>query len=125
MAILAGAIMTVFSIYTQSLVEIRRAKNRTIATNFAQMMMETIVSSPYDAPSYTGLSTACALPETHPLSNDLLAWKRALDTFPTSAEGMITVAPGQHSHVITIEVRYDDYRKTTRSTLALKIRKKE
>ena len=76
-AILATAIMSVFVIYSQCLVEIRRAKNRTLATNFTQMMMEMIISSPYPPSVFHSFSTADEPPDDHPVKNDLNVWKTA------------------------------------------------
>ena len=121
MAILATVIMTVFSIYTQCIVEIRRAKNRTLATNFARMMVEMIVSSPHAPSHYDGLSTAVTPPGDNPASHDLLTWKTALDAFPTAAAGTISASLEQYSHLVSVEIRYEDYGKTTANTLSIRI----
>ena len=123
-AILAAAIMSVFTIYAQCIVEIRRAKNRTMATNSAQMMMEMIASSPYAVSNYHGLATTTDPPAENPAKNNLLAWKSALQTFPTSAIGTISVVDELYSHVVTVKISYDDYSKRTVNTLSLKIGKR-
>ena len=56
-AILAVAIVTVFGIYSYCMVEIRRAKLRTVATNCGQQMMEMICSTPHDISNYHDLTT--------------------------------------------------------------------
>jgi prepilin-type N-terminal cleavage/methylation domain-containing protein len=123
-AILAAAMMSVFTIYTQCIVEIRRAKNRTMATNAAQMMMEMIASSPHAVLSYHGLATTTDPPAGNPARNDLLVWKSALQAFPTSAIGTISVVDELYSNVVTVQVSYDAYGKNTTNTLSLKIRKR-
>jgi prepilin-type N-terminal cleavage/methylation domain-containing protein len=123
-AILGTAIMSVFTIYTQCIVEIRRVKNRTIATNAAQMMIEMISSSPYAVSNYHGLTTATEPPVDNPVRNDLLAWKSALQTFPASAIGTISVVDELYSHLVTVEISYNDYGRKTTNTLSLKIGKR-
>jgi type II secretion system protein I len=71
-AILAAAMMSVFAIYVHCTVELRRAKNRTLATNFAQQMMEMICAAPQLLAHYQGLTTAADPPVDNPVSADLL-----------------------------------------------------
>jgi len=124
-AILAFAIMTVFSIYSYCTVEIRRAKNRTIATNCAQQMMEMICSSPHDISNYQGLTTASTPPAGNPARADLLRWKSILQTsFPAQAVGTISVADEPYSIVVTVTIGYNNYGRETASTLSTKIAKK-
>jgi prepilin-type N-terminal cleavage/methylation domain-containing protein len=123
-AILTVAVMSVFMIYTQCTVEIRRAKNRTIATNYAQQMMEMISSTPYNIFYYHGLTTTSDPPADNPVRDDLLRWKAALQTFPTRATGIISVVADQespHSIVVTVKITYDNYGREVTNTLSLKI----
>lgn len=120
-AILATAIMSVFAIYSQCLVEIRRAKNRTLATNFTQMMMEMIVSSPYPPSAYHGFSTSEEPPADLPVKNDLHVWKTALQAFPTTAIGRIDVATEPYNYFVLVHLEYQDYGKTSVNTLSLHI----
>ena len=120
-AILATAIMSVFVIYSQCLVEIRRAKNRTLATNFTQMMMEMIISNPHPPSVYHGLSTADESSTDHPVKNDLNIWKAALHTFPTSAIGSIEVTIEPYTYAVLVHLEYQDYGKTSTNTLSLHI----
>ena len=123
-AILAATVMSSFAVYSQCIVEIRRAKNKTIATNLAQMMMEMISSSPYPVASYHELTSAADPSPQNPAYHDLLVWKANVETFPTSAIGSISVEDDPSFHVVTIEIRYDDYGKTTTSILSLRLDKK-
>lgn len=123
-AILAVAIMSVFSIYTQCIVEIRRAKNRTLATRYAQMMMEMITSTPHDIPYYHGLTTAGVLPQHNPVRDDVLKWAQILQTFPTNAVGTISVVDDVYASLVTVAVRYGDYGREMTNTLMLKIPRK-
>jgi prepilin-type N-terminal cleavage/methylation domain-containing protein len=123
LAILAVAIMSVFAIYTQCTVEIRRAKNRTLATNCVQQMMEMICSTPHAFSNYDGLTTASDPPASNPVKADLLSWQSALQTFPTQAIGTISVGDEPYASLVTVEVKYDNYGRTTTTTLVLKIAK--
>ena len=130
-AILAVAMMGMFAIYTQILVEIRRVKNRTLATHAAQTMMEMIVSSPYDASLYHGLTTASDPLVGNPVRPDILAWGLSLDTFPTSAVGTISTVDDKKCFSIEsqslctdivnidIEIHYNDYGLERTSVLSL------
>lgn len=121
LAILATAIMSVFAIYSQCLVEIRRAKNRTLATNFAQMMMEMIISSPSPPSAYHGFRTTDEPPGDHPVKNDLHVWKAALHAFPTSAIGSIEATTEPYTYAVLVRIEYQDYGKTSTNTLSLHI----
>ena len=123
-AILGTAIMSVFTIYAQSIVEIRRAKNRTIATHAAQTMMEMVVSSPHAISHYHGLTTTTLPPDENPVSDDLLAWQSLLHTFPTSASGTISVGEDLAVQIVTVNITYEDYGRTTTTTLTLKLEKR-
>jgi type IV pilus modification protein PilV len=123
-AILGIAIMSVFTIYMQCVVEIRRAKNRTIAANCAQQMMEMIYSTPHALSYYQGLTTASNPPANNPVREDILRWKSALSIFPAEAIGTISVMDDPemfYSSMITVEVTYDNYGRKTTSTLSLKL----
>ena len=120
-AILATAIMSVFTIYSQCFVEIRRAKHRTLATNLTQMMMEMILASPHAPSAYHGFSTTDEPSSDNPIKNDLDVWKTALHTFPTSAVGAIEVVTEAYTYVVTVRIRYQDYGKTSTNTLSLHI----
>ena len=123
LAILTVAIMSVFAIYTQCTVEIRRAKNRTIATNCAQQMLEMICSTPHALSNYHGLTTTADPPAGNPVRDDLLRWQAALQTVPTRAVGTISVGDELYARLVTVEVKYDNYGRATTTTLALKITK--
>jgi prepilin-type N-terminal cleavage/methylation domain-containing protein len=123
-AILGTTIMTVFTIYAQSIVEIRRARNRTIATHAAQTMMEMIVSSPHAISNYHGLTTITAPPIENPVRDDLLDWQSMLHAFPTSASGAISVGEDLSGQIVTVTISYEDYSRTTTTTLALKPEKR-
>lgn len=120
-AILAATMMSVFVIYSQCLVEIRRAKNRTLATNFSQMMMEMIISSPYPPSVYHDLTTSEEPPADHPAKKDLEIWKTALQTFPTIAVGNIEVTTEPYTYVVLVNIEYHDYGKTSVNILSLHI----
>lgn len=129
--ILTIAMMGMFAIYTQILVEIRRAKNRTVATHMAQTMMEMVASSPYDASLYHGLTTASDPPAGNPVRSDILAWGLSLDTFPTSAVGNISAIDDKKCFSIEsqslcidivnidIEIHYNNYGLERTSVLSL------
>lgn len=122
-AILATAIMSVFTIYSQCMVEIRRAKNRTLATQYNQMMMEMIISSPHDVFHYNGLNTSSVPFEDNLVREDVLKWARTLNTFPTSASGKISVVEESYSNLVTVELQYGDYGRKTTNILTLKVEK--
>ena len=123
-AILAVAIVTVFGIYSYCLVEIRRAKLRTVATNRGQQMMEMICSTPHDISNYHDLTTVSIPPSSNPIRADFLTWKSALQTsFPTWAIGTISVVHEPYSKVVTVTIRYDNYGRETISTLSMKVAK--
>ena len=124
--ILAFAIMSVFTIYTQCTLETRQAKNRTTATNCAQQMMEMICSTPYDIANYHGLTTASVPPTNNPVREDVLRWKSSLNALLTQAVGTISVRDDieiPYSRVVTVEIRYKNYGRQTISTLSMKIAK--
>jgi prepilin-type N-terminal cleavage/methylation domain-containing protein len=124
-AILAFAIMTVFSIYSYCMLEIRRAKNRTIATNYAQQMMEMICSTPHDISHYHDLTTASTPPLSNPVKADFLRWQSVLQlSFLSQAIGTISVVDEAYSRVVTVAIRYDNYGKEQTSTLSIKIAKR-
>ena len=123
-AILAVAVMGVFMVYTQCTAEIRRAKNRTTATNYAQQMMEMVASTPYDILNYHGLTTLTDPPTDNPVRADLLRWKANLQTFLTNAVGTIAVVKDQaisHAILVTVTITYENYGRKATSTLSLKI----
>jgi type II secretion system protein I len=123
-AILAMVVMSVCSIYTHCTLEIKRAQNRTMASNFAQQMMEMICSSPHDLSAYDGLTTAAAPPSDNPARADLLRWQAALDTFPTEAVGTIAVQADPtiaYATAVTVQITYTNYGRETVSTLTLKV----
>jgi len=122
-AILATTIMSVFTIYSQCFVEIRRAKNRTLATNLTQMMMEMIIASPYAPSSYHGLSTTEELSSDNPAKMDLDVWKTALHTFPTSAVGAIDVTTEAYTYFVVVHIDYQDYGRISTNTLSLHLAK--
>jgi prepilin-type N-terminal cleavage/methylation domain-containing protein len=123
-AILAVAIVTVFGIYSYCMVEIRRAKLRTVATNCGQQMMEMICSTPHDILNYHDLNTASIPPSSNPIRADFLTWKSVLQTsFPTWVIGTISVVHEPYSNVVTVTIRYDSYGREATSTLSMKIAK--
>ena len=132
-AILATVFMTMFAIYTHTLIKVRRAKNRTLATNTAKMMMEMIISSPYDASIYHGLTTITTLSADHPVQADLLHWKATLETFPTMAVGIISALDSREcvqdrcTDIVTVNVaiRYQDYGGETTNALSVKLEKRQ
>jgi hypothetical protein len=87
------------------------------------MMMEMIVSSPYHVSYYQGLSTSAALPEDNPVREDVLKWARTLNTFPTTANGRISVAEESYSNLVTVELEYGNYGRNTTNVLTLKVEK--
>ncbi len=119
--ILAFAIMGVFSIYMQCTVEIRRARNRTTVTNCAQQMMEMICSTPHEITNYHGLTTASIPPMSNPVREDLLRWKSSLQALPAQAVGTISVENGLYSHIVNVQIIYDNYGRETTNTLSMKI----
>ncbi len=123
-AILATAMMSVFTIYSQCVVEIRRAKNRTLATQYTQMMLEMIISSPYNVSHYQGLSTSIAPPDDNPIREDMLKWAHALNTFPTIASGRISVVEESYSNLVTVALQYGNYGRNTTNILTLKVEKR-
>jgi prepilin-type N-terminal cleavage/methylation domain-containing protein len=124
-AILAFAIMTVFSIYSYCTVEIRRAKNRTIAMNCVQQMMEMICSTPHNISQYHGLTTASTPPSSNPVRADFLRWQFVLQrSFLSQAIGTISVVEEAYSRVVTVAIRYDNYGREQASTLSMKIAKR-
>ncbi len=120
-AILAATIMSVFTIYTQCIVEIRRAKNRTLASHYAQMMMEMIASSPHSISHYHGLTTQQSFPQQNSVRDDMLKWAQTLQTFPGNAVGAISVTLETYSHLVTVEIAYQNYGRETTSVLKLKM----
>lgn len=122
-AILATTIMSVFTIYSQCFVEIRRAKNRTLATNLTQMMMETIIDSPHVPLIYHGFSTTEEPSSDNPVKKDLDAWKTALHTFPTSAVGAIDVTTETYTYLVIVHIDYQDYGRISTNTLSLHLTK--
>ncbi|GAK60755.1 Tfp pilus assembly protein PilV [Candidatus Vecturithrix granuli] len=122
-AILATTIMSVFTIYSQCFVEIRRAKNRTLATNLTQMMMEMIIASPYAPSVYHGLSTNEEPSPDNPVKNNLDAWKASLQTFPTSAIGVIDVTTETYTYLVVVHIDYQDYGRISTNTLSLHLAK--
>lgn len=122
-AILATTIMSVFTIYSQCFVEIRRAKNRTLATNLTQMMMEMIIASPHVPSVYHGLSTNEAPSPDNPVKKDLETWKASLHTFPTSAVGDLDVSTEAYTYLVVVHITYQDYGRITTNTLSLHLAK--
>ncbi len=117
--ILAATIMSVFTIYSQCFVEIRRAKNRTLATNLTQMMMEMIIASPYAPSAYHGLNTNETSSPDNPARGELESWKTALHTFPTPALGNIAVTTETYTYLVEVQITYQDYGRTNTQTLSL------
>lgn len=122
-AILATTIMSVFTIYSQCFVEIRRAKNRTLATNLTQMMMETIIASPHVPLIYHGFSTTEEPSSDNPVKKDLDVWKTSLHTFPTSAVGAIDVTTEAYTYLVVVHIDYQDYGRISTNTLSLHLTK--
>ena len=123
-AILAVAVMGVFMVYSQCTVEIRRARNRTMATNYAQQMMEMIASTPSDILNYHGLTTMTDPPTDNPVRADLLRWKANLQPWLTNAVGTIVVVKDQaisHAILVTVTITDENYGRRATSTLSLKI----
>ena len=56
--ILAVVVLSMFEVYLHAIREIRRAKNRTVATNANQMILDRIATTPFDARRYHNASTA-------------------------------------------------------------------
>ena len=122
-AILAITIMSVFTIYSQCFVEIRRTKNRTLATNLTQMMMEMIIANPHAPSVYDGLSTTEAPSPDNPVKKDLETWKAALHTFPTSAVGVIDVTTETYTYLVVVQINYQDHGRISTNTLSLHLAK--
>ncbi len=131
--ILSTAIMSMFSIYSHILVEIRQARNKTLATNLAQAMMEMIVSSPYDATRYHGLTTSLTPSDGNPVRHDLGVWKTQLDDFPTNAIGQISAIRTEtvcslnvcpDVVLVNVTITYDDYGGEANATLSMKLEPK-
>ena len=129
-AILGTAVISMFAIYSHIIVEIRQARNKTLATNMAQAMLEMIVSSPYNATLYHGLTTTTNPPEDNPARHDLLVWKTRLEDFPTNAVGRISAIRAETEcsldtcpDIVRVDVTitYEDYGGETISSLSLKL----
>ena len=90
-AILAGVVMTMFGVLTHLTIEIRRSRNRSIATQAAQMVMETIVAAPYDARVFHGLTSEETPPSDSLVSTDVLGWKNTLTAFPIKTVAQVAV----------------------------------
>ena len=88
--ILAVVVLSMFAIYLHAIREIRRAKNRTFATNANQMILDRIVTTPFDARRYHGASTADVEHLDERIRGDLADWAAILRQFPTQAVGTIT-----------------------------------
>ena len=123
--ILAATTMTIFTIYNQSMVDLRRAKNRTFATQAAQTMLEMILSSPYPASAYHGLTTASDAPTGHPAAGDWHTWKTILAAFPTAATGTIAVQENRltYGNLALVTIMYSDYGRDATRTFALVVAK--
>ncbi len=89
--ILAVVILSMFAIYLHAMREIRRAKNRTFATNANQMMLDRIATTPFDARRYHGATTADLEHLDERIKGDIADWAAMLQDFPTSAVGAITI----------------------------------
>ncbi|PIE32679.1 hypothetical protein CSA56_14420 [candidate division KSB3 bacterium] len=127
-AILGTAVISMCAVYSHIVIEIRQARNRTLATNMAQAMMEMIASSPYDATAYHSLTTVTNPPEDNPVRDDILVWKTRLEDFPTSAIGRISAirkatvcsldsCPGIVE--VDVTITYEDYKGETINRLSL------
>jgi len=91
-SILAVVVLSMFAIYLHAIREIRRAKNRTFATNATQMILDRIATTPFDARRYHDASTASdAATLDQQIKNDIIDWAAMLRQFPTQAVGTITV----------------------------------
>lgn len=122
-SILGTAILSVFTIYTHCSLELQRARNRTIATQCAQQMIEFICSTPHDVTVYHGLQTTAVLAANHPARADLLAWQATLQHVLPDAVGTVTVGDDPdlpYTTRITVSINYANYRRPTTTTLVLK-----
>ena len=90
--ILAVVVLSMFAIYLHAIREIRRAKNRTFATNANQMILDRIVMTPFDARRYHEASTTSDINSLDQnIRNDIFDWAAMLKQFPVRAVGTITV----------------------------------
>ncbi|MCP4405424.1 MAG: prepilin-type N-terminal cleavage/methylation domain-containing protein [bacterium] len=124
-AILASVIMTMFAVFTHLNLEIRRSRNRTLATQAAQMVLETIIASPHDAREYHGLTSETLPPPDSPVQTEILAWRNSFATFPVKTAAHVTVGEApfcaaleteEKSLVlcrkllqVTVEIRYQNH----------------
>ena len=140
-AILASIIMSMFAVYTHLTLEIRRSRNRTIATQAAQMIMETVIASPYDARVFHNLSSSVEPPSDSPVLADVLAWRNTLASFPIAMGAQVRVeevnAPFCHDPddeeelalcprqlQVTVEIHYQDHGREATQELSLTLEPK-
>lgn len=83
--------MSMFAAYTHFTIENRRSRNRTMAAQAAQMVLESIIASPYDTRMFHGLNSEEEPPEDSPVKGELLAWRNTFADFPVNTAAQVKV----------------------------------
>ena len=135
--ILAVVVLSMFATYLHAIREIRRAKNRTYATNANQMILDRILTTPFDARRYHGATTTKIDTLDASIKGDMTDWAAMLRQFPTQAVGEITaraedrcvleLTPPLCPKVILViaAIRYQDYGRERRQIASLYIEPRE
>ena len=123
-AILAIAMMGVFTVYSQCTTEIRRAQYRTLVTACGQQMLDMIASTPHNIFVYHDFSTDSSPPDDSPVWSDLSVWQSRIHTLPTQAAGTISVVNDPdipHTTRVTVRITYDNYGRSAATTISMHV----
>lgn len=123
-AILALAMLGVFSIYTHCMVELKRAQNRTLASDCAQQMLEQILSMPSNVFAYHGLSTTSTPPADLLVRDDLLRWAATLERVLPQSIGTIMVTDDPETPYaarVTVAISYLNHGRPASMTVVMKV----
>jgi prepilin-type N-terminal cleavage/methylation domain-containing protein len=120
--ILATSIISMFAIYTHCILELRRARNRTIATNCAQQMLDMVLSLPDDVFGWNGVRTTAEALNNPLIRADVQAWQAALQTMLPGAGGELAVADdSDYTTRVSVTINYWNYKRFMKTTLSVNI----